>query len=200
MQNHLSFAPKAKHPRGRPTPNDIRAGVFVTFEAPDEFIQRSLAEYNTRVDDTGRYAAICRPYHLAGMEISVSVLRAGLLGEPTGSPIGLYGDVVAIAKRDLAAGEVLDGEGGYCVYGKLRQGHQPVEAGELPVGLATGVRPKWAVPADTPLRWADVQYDGNDYLVRLRRQMEARFVGEWHIGARPSPISRSCEMARRAAS
>ena len=60
-----------------------------------------------------------KPYHLIGLELGISVASAGLRGESTGRPDGFRGDVVAIAKRDLKAGETLDGEGGYTVYGRL---------------------------------------------------------------------------------
>ena len=60
-----------------------------------------------------------KPYHLIGLELGISVLSAALRGEPTGQARGFRGDVVAVAKRDLRAGEMLDGEGGYTVWGKL---------------------------------------------------------------------------------
>ncbi len=53
-----------------------------------------------------------KPFHLIGLELSISVLSAALRGEPTGSTREWCGDVAAVAKRDLKAGETLDGEGG----------------------------------------------------------------------------------------
>ncbi len=163
---------------GRPIKGDIRHGVFVVFEAPNDFIKRSLAEYGVKTDPTGRYAALWRPYHLVGMEMSVSVLRAGLLGQATGSSLYFTGDVVARAKRPLAAGEVLDGEGGYTVYGTLRPAKLAVAEGELPVGLAYDLRLKRPVAEDQIIHWADVAYDETAFLVRLRREMEAKFVAK----------------------
>ena len=65
------------------------------------------------------YSAMYKPFHLIGLELNASILSAALLGRPTGATRGFEGDVAATAKRDLAAGERLDGEGGYTVYGRL---------------------------------------------------------------------------------
>ena len=70
-------------------------------------------------DASGRVSALYRPFHLIGLELNISILSAALRGEATGAPTAFRGDVVATAKRDLRAGEVLDGEGGACVWGKL---------------------------------------------------------------------------------
>jgi predicted homoserine dehydrogenase-like protein len=92
-----------------------------------------------RTDESGRYAALYRPYHLIGMELAVSVVSAALDGEPTGAPEAWRGDVVAVAKRDLEPGEVLDGEGGFAVWGKLVPAARSRELDALPIGLAHGV-------------------------------------------------------------
>lgn len=161
---------------GRPVHRDLRWGVYVTFEAPGEYARRCFQEYGLRTDDTGRYAAMYRPYHLVGLELSVSVLRAGLRGEATGSPTGFRGDVVAVAKRDLAAGELLDGEGGYCVYGRLLPAADSLRSDGLPIGLAHGVRLTAPVAAGQAVRWSRVEYDPADPTVKLRRLMERRFA------------------------
>ena len=80
-----------------------------------------------------------KPYHLIGLELNVSVLSAALRGEATGQPRQWMADVVATAKRDLRAGEVLDGEGGYTVWGRLMPAAASVALGGLPIGLAHGV-------------------------------------------------------------
>ena len=49
----------------------------------------------------------------------MSVASVALRGEATGVATGWNADVVATAKRDLQPGEMLDGEGGYTVWGKL---------------------------------------------------------------------------------
>ncbi len=108
---------------GRPVPGDLRWGVYVVFEAPDDYVRRCFAEYGLQTDGSGRYAALYRPTHLIGLELGISVASAALRGEPTGVPTGFRGDVATVAKRDLAAGETLDGEGGYTGLG-------PADAGQ----------------------------------------------------------------------
>ncbi len=158
---------------GRPVPRDLRWGVYVVVEAADAYVRRCFAEYGLQTDPTGRFAALYRPYHLVGLELSVSVLRAALRGEPTGTPAAFLADVAATAKRDLAAGELLDGEGGYTVYGTLLPAVEALRQETLPIGLAHGVRLTRAVPAGRPVRWADVEVDAANPVVRLRREMES---------------------------
>ena len=157
---------------GRPVYRDLRFGVYVTFEAPGEYVRRCLAEYGVVTDSTGCYAAMYRPYHLVGLELTVSILRVGLRGEATGSPVGFRGDVAAVAKRELAADERLDGEGGYSVYGVLLPAEAALQDGTLPIGLAHDVTLKNKVAADQPIRWSDVEYDETDPVVCFRRAME----------------------------
>ena len=68
--------------------------------------------------EAARYAALYRPTHMIGLELGVSVASVALRKEPTGAPIAFNSDVVATAKRGLKQGEILDGEGGFCVWGK----------------------------------------------------------------------------------
>ena len=113
-----------------------------------------------------------RPYHLVGLELAISVLKAGLRGEATGAPRGFYGDAVATAKRDLEVGEVLDGEGGYTVYGRLQPAVAAAAAGGLPIGLAHSLALIRPVAANQALCYDDVQLDISDPALLLRRQME----------------------------
>jgi predicted homoserine dehydrogenase-like protein len=92
-----------------------------------------------------------------------------LRGEPTGAPTGRRAEVVATAKRDLAAGEVLDGEGGETVWGCLMPAAAARAEDGLPIGLAHGVRLRRAVPADARVSCADVELDITDQLVKLRQ-------------------------------
>lgn len=158
---------------GQPVENDLRWGVFVVVEAPSDYVQRCFAEYGLAIDSTGRYAAMYRPYHLVGLELTISVLRAGLRGEATGSPDAFRADVAATAKRDLAANEVLDGEGGYCVYGTLMRSGHALNIGALPIGLAHDVRLKHGIAAGQTVCWSDVDYEQTDPVVHLRREMES---------------------------
>ena len=163
-------------PDGTPVNRDLRWGVYVTIEAPGDYIRRCFSEYGLPTDSTGRYTAIYRPYHLVGMELTTSVLRAGLRGEASGTPVVFNADVVATAKRDLSQGEVLDGEGGYCVYGKLRPADQARTSNALPIGLAHNLKLKHKIAAGQPIHQSDVELDENNAILRLRREMVQRFA------------------------
>ncbi len=160
---------------GRPVSGDLRWGVYVTFQAPNHYLKECFREYGLQSNESGSYASLYRPVHLVGMELSVSVLKAGLAGEATGCPAAFAGDVVATAKRDLSAGEVLDGEGGYTVYGRLQPSAAAMRAQSLPIGLAHEVTLLNDIPAGSPIGWSDVRYDAAHPAVLMRREMERTF-------------------------
>ncbi len=157
---------------GRPVAEDLRWGTYVSFAAPSDYVMRCFAEYGLITDDTGRYSALWRPYHLIGLELGISVASIAVRGEATGQPRQWRGDVVATAKRDLAPGEELDGEGGYMVYGRLARAEDSLREGYLPIGLAHGLRLKRPVAAGQPLTRAHVDLDRGDPAVAVRLEME----------------------------
>jgi predicted homoserine dehydrogenase-like protein len=153
----------------------LRWGVYVVFEAPNDYARACFAQYGMKTDATGRYAALYRPYHLIGMELAVSVVAACLDGEPTGAPLAWRGDVVAVAKRDLEPGQVLDGEGGYCVWGKLVPAARSRELEALPIGLAHGVAILRPVLEGDIVTIRDISALPNDSAVAARAEMVERF-------------------------
>lgn len=161
---------------GSVIPGNVRWGVYVVFKAPNAYSRRCFGEYGMVTDASGDYAALYRPYHLIGLELNVSIFSAVFRGEATGAPIGFHADVVATAKRDLAAGEMLDGEGGYTVWGKLMPAAESLTIGGLPIGLASHVRLTRAVAAGQALTWDDVAIDTADAAYQFRREMEAAFA------------------------
>jgi predicted homoserine dehydrogenase-like protein len=167
---------------GRPAFRDLRWGVYVTFEAPSDYVQRCFAEYGLVTDQSGRYAAMYKPFHLIGLELGISVASAGLRGEATGSATGFRGDAVATAKRALSAGENLDGEGGFTVYGRLMPAAESLARGALPIGLAHNVVLQRPVGEGEVVRWSDVAIDETAEAVRIRRDMESIFRQEWGFG------------------
>src|SRR5271165_3621410 len=164
------------HRDGSPVADDLRWGVYVVFEAPNDYAMRCFAEYGVVTDPSGRRAALYRPFHLIGLELNVSVLSAVLRREPSGAPDAWRGDVAAVAKRDLREGEVLDGEGGATVWGKLLPASVSRAAGALPIGLASRLPLTRAVAAGQVVTWRDVQLDERDEALRFRREMETRFA------------------------
>ena len=161
----------------------LRWGVYVVFEAPGDYAARCFTEYGLVTDDSGRYSAMYKPYHLIGLELGISVASAALRGEATGAPTGFRGDVVAVAKRDLAAGEVLDGEGGYTVWGRLMPAEDSLAQGALPLGLAHDVKLTAGIAQGAVVRWADVEVEETAEAVRVRREMERDFASRSEAAA-----------------
>ena len=161
---------------GRAIPYEIRKGVWVVFEAATEYQKNCFEEYMLCTDPSGRYSVMYKRWHLIGLEVGMSVASIGLRKEPTGCPIGFHADVIATAKRDLKPGEMLDGEGGYTVYGKLFPAEKSTGLGSLPLGLAHNVKLLKPIKAGQSLTYADVAMDESLTAVKLRREMEQAFA------------------------
>jgi predicted homoserine dehydrogenase-like protein len=161
---------------GRDVPHNLALGTYVVFEGESDYARRCFTEYAMLQDGTGRFAALYRPIHMIGLELGISVASAALRREATGAPTGFRSDVVATAKKNMKAGEMLDGEGGFCVWGKQTPAARSLDDGLLPLGLAHNVKLTRDVATGEALRWADVAYDPNDAAVKLRREMEAAFA------------------------
>src|SRR5437870_9781377 len=173
---------------GHALPYDIRFGVFVVFEGETEYIRNCFKEYMVRTDPSGRYACLYKRWHLIGLEVGISVAAVGLRRESTGAAVCFNADVVATAKRDLQPGEILDGEGGYTVWGKLLPAQTSLELGGLPLGLAHGAKLLRGVKSGRTLTWADVALDETLPALTIRREMEVMFAR-----ARTSPLSEAAE-------
>jgi predicted homoserine dehydrogenase-like protein len=184
---------------GREIPYDIRMGVWVTVEAETDYIKNCFEEYNAHTDPTGRYFTLYKRWHLIGLEVGVSVASVALRGEPTGVATCWNADVAATAKRDLAAGETLDGEGGYTVWGKLLPSATSLRLGALPLGLAHGVKLRHGVKKGQTLSWADVVMDTSTQAYKTRRAMESMFA-QPGAGVLPNLASNVGASARRQAS
>jgi predicted homoserine dehydrogenase-like protein len=164
---------------GRPVFRDLRWGVYVVLEAPNDYAAACFRQYGMKTDESGRYAAMYKPYHLIGLELGISVLSAALRREPTGQAREFRGDVAAVAKRDLRAGEMLDGEGGYTVWGRAVPAAASLRLGALPIGLAHRLRLRQGVEKGKAVCWADVELEGLDALtvsaIEARRALEAKY-------------------------
>jgi predicted homoserine dehydrogenase-like protein len=160
---------------GTDVPHNLIMGVYVVFESDSAYTRQCVREYNLLPDKSGKYSALYRPTHMIGLELGVSVASAALRKEATGAPICFNSDVVATAKRNLKAGEMLDGEGGFCVWGKQTPAKDSLAKGYLPLGLAH-FKLKNNVEVGQRLKWSDVAIDDNDIAVKVRREMEAAFA------------------------
>jgi predicted homoserine dehydrogenase-like protein len=160
---------------GRDVPHHLALGTYVVIEADSDYTRECFREYHMLPDRSGRYAALYRPIHMIGLELGISVASAALRREPTGAPNAWRSDVVAIAKRPLRAGEVLDGEGGFCVWGRQCPAERSLAEELLPLGLAHNVRLTRDVAVGASLSYADVALAPDDPALRVRREMEVAF-------------------------
>ncbi|MCL6549921.1 MAG: hypothetical protein K6T37_02755 [Acidothermus cellulolyticus] len=161
-------------------PHNTQEGVFVVVKATNRYVSDCFAEYPWHPDPTRKYMALYRPYHYVGLELNISVANAALRGVSTGTPIGFFGDVVAIAKKDLPAGTILDGEGGYTVWGKLVSAGYSVRNRLLPVAMAHDARLKTERKKGEPLCWDDVELDSSlSTALELRKETEAMIDSDY---------------------
>jgi len=161
---------------GTEIPDNLRWGVFVVFKSDSRYTEQCFREYGVPVDDSGKYAALWRPIHLIGSELGFSVATALLDKKSTGATKAFSGDAVSIAKRNLKAGEILDGEGGTTVWGKLLSASQSISMNALPIGLAHNVKLLNDISEGQVVSQNDVSGipESNAYL--LRKEMEADFI------------------------
>ena len=155
----------------------LALGTFVVVETESDYVRRCFREYAMLPDRSGAYAALYRPIHMIGLELGISVASLGCRGEPTGRPREWLADVVATAKRALKNGELLDGEGGFMVWGKQVPARRSLEIGGLPLGLAGAVRLTRDIAEGAQLTTGDVALDEHDAAVKLRREMVSAFAG-----------------------
>ena len=123
-------------------------------------------------DDTGRYSAMYKPFHLIGLELNISILSAALLNKPTGSTQAFKADIISTAKVDLKAGKILDGDGGHTVSVKLYPAEKSIALGGHPIGLAYGIKLKTDIATHSSMRWQDVEISNPGEVVQMRRAME----------------------------
>lgn len=127
----------------------------------------------------GPFYVFYTPYHLPHAQAPSTTARAALFGDATTAPVcGPMTEVIAVAKRDLRPGEVLDGVGGFCAYGVIENSPVAREQDLVPMGLTTRCVLKTTVAKDTPIRFADVTVPVDSLSHRLYAEQCARFDGE----------------------
>jgi len=161
---------------GSPVQHHLQMGTYVVVKAGHDYVRHCAEEYHLLPDENFEHIALYRPTHMIGLELGISVASAALRHEPTGAPSGFRSDVAATAKRNLKQGEVLDGAGGFCVWGKQTPADVSLDQGYFPLGLAQNVKLKRDIAEGERLKWSDVAFDPNDTAVRVRREMEGAFA------------------------
>jgi len=165
----------SREPDGRVVLNNIQYGMFVTFRAPDAYTRDCFTQYGLMTDATGWYGSMWRPFHLIGLETSVSVLSAVLRGEATGATRAWRAEAAATAKGDFAAGDFLDGEGGYKVWAKAIPARRAAAENALPIGLAHHIKLKRPVKRDQIVSLDDVEITDDLDIFALRKE-QARLL------------------------
>ena len=150
--------------------NNIRKGVWVCIKADTQYIKNCFEEYKVSTDKTGHYMSLYKKWHLIGLELGVSIASVGLRGEATGVATCFNADVSAFAKRDLAAGSILDGEGGFTIYGEVRPAADSVANNYLPLGLANQVKLKNSIKIDHPITIDDVELETSSAAYAMRQK------------------------------
>ena len=165
---------------GNEISDNLRWGVFVVFRSDSKYTEQCFREYGVPVDESGQFASLWRPVHLIGSELGFSVATALLDNKSTGSTKEFTGDAVSVAKRNLKAGELLDGEGGTTVWGKLIPASKSISLNALPIGLAHNVKLINDIPEGQVVSQKDISSISESNASVLRKEMEADFT-ENHI-------------------
>ena len=161
---------------GKSVDRDLRWGVYCVFEAPNDYSAACFRQYGMNTDDSGRYSAMFKPFHLIGLELNISILSAALRGQPTGAPVGFNADVVAVAKRDLEVDETLDGEGGYTVWGRIMPANASIDMQALPIGLASEVKLTTPIKQNQVITLKDIDADTDTQAWQVRNAMLQAFA------------------------
>lgn len=199
MGNATGFVPQVRGMRGYPCA-DVKD--MLKLLTPDDFANEGLVEYALgAAPHTGAFV-ICRndhpekrklmaylkmgdgplymfytPYHLPPWQIPHSVARAALFNDATITPRGApVCDTVTYAKRDLKAGELLDGMGGFTGYGLVERYEVCQREGYLPIAVSLDCRLKRDVAKDQPITYADVELPQDRLCDKLRAEQVQRFT------------------------
>ncbi len=152
----------------------VHPGVFLVVTTDNDRIKEGLVQ---RDMGEGPYYTLFRPYHLCSIEVPITIAQCAFYGESSGHPIaGLLSECIAVAKRDLKAGETLDGIGEYCYRGSIDTAATARSQRLLPLGLAKGCVLTRDVKKDTVISYDDVKIVDESVLVQLRRIQDTLYL------------------------
>jgi predicted homoserine dehydrogenase-like protein len=152
----------------------VHPGVFVVFTTDQPRLKHGLIQ---RDMGTGPNYLLFRPYHLCSIEVPLTAAQTVIYGESAGHPQSKpTSECIAIAKRDLKAGETLDAIGEFCYRGSIDLAGKARAERLLPLGLAKGAVLKRDVPRDRALAYDDLASIPDTQLYRLRQEQD-RLVG-----------------------
>jgi predicted homoserine dehydrogenase-like protein len=149
-------------------------GVFVVVRSDDPEVQSDFRYLRL---GNGPYYLFHQPQVLIHYQAPRSILRAARLGEATVAPLGApVAETIAFAKRDLKAGQRLDGIGGYDTYGLIVRADEAAREGLLPIGLAQYARLRRPIAKDEPIDDNAVEFEVNNLALALRHDQDMLFA------------------------
>jgi predicted homoserine dehydrogenase-like protein len=147
----------------------VAPGVFVVITTASAHLRQDLKFYSM---GDGPYYTLYRPYHLCSFETPISVARACILGEPTINSLHFHSEVVAVAKRDLSVGQMVDGIGGFDVFGRIETFADAQAQNAVPIGVVTRARVLRPIPKGAVITYQDVELDPDSLVVKLRTMQD----------------------------
>ena len=149
-------------------PNDLRWGVYIVIKARNEYVKNCFKDYGMVTDSSGSYSAIWRPYHYIGLELAQSIYSRVLDNKATGYTKNFNAEIASVAKKDLKAGEHLDGEGGYYARGRLISSKKSKQERILPMGYTDNAILKKDIKKDEFISLDDVELDLPKQIIEAR--------------------------------
>ena len=149
-------------------PNDLRWGVYIVIKAQNEYVKNCFKDYGMVTDSSGSYSAIWRPYHYIGLELAQSIYSIVLDNKATGHTKNFNAEIASVAKKDLKAGQKLDGEGGYCARGRLISSKRSKQERILPMGYTDNAVLKNDIMKDQFIRLDDVELNLQKEIIEAR--------------------------------
>ena len=151
----------------------VHPGVFLVVTTDNQRIREGLVQ---RDMGDGPYYTLYRPFHLTSIEVPITVAIAALYGESSGHPkAGLVSECIAITKREIKAGESLDGIGEWCYRGSIDHAAVAQKERLLPLGMAKGCRVVRDIPKDTAISYTDVELPAESVLVKKRNKHDQQY-------------------------
>lgn len=164
---------------GRKIRNNIRWGVFIVVSTEDQDVKDLFRTGwgGSPIGVKGKNALVFRPHHWCGLEASISLIRATLYHEPTGAPLPTnpVAEVITAAKKNLNSKDILDGGGGYTVFGLAEKAGIARKENLLPIGLAEDVQVIRKIPKDEVITYDDIELYEESFLLKLRKMQDTTF-------------------------
>jgi predicted homoserine dehydrogenase-like protein len=153
----------------------VGSGVFAVVKSHDPEVR---SDFRYLKMGSGPYYVFHRPHVLIHYQAPRSIIRAVRRGKPTVAPQGApVAETIAFAKRNLAAGQLLDGVGGYDTYGLIVRADEAARERLLPIGIANKARLCRSILKDEPIGYDAVEFETDNLALELRREQDALFRG-----------------------